>query len=127
MSKGESHIHPTLSPNPMLSTRDSGSMGNLMASVNCSLTMDPISMALSPMALFKAKEDSSPIPGPITKGKSGIMWHRAKANIVMIWKNILMKANGLMIYLMVMAGRSGKMAPSTQVNLSMELKMEKGN
>lgn len=73
MPKGENHIHPTLYPSPTLSTRDNGSMGNLMASVNCSLPMDPISMALLLMALFKAKEDLSPILDPIMKDKSGTM------------------------------------------------------
>lgn len=38
-----------------------------------------------------------------------------------------MKANGSMIYLMAMVNKYGKMVPSMQVNLSMELKMEKDN
>ena len=45
----------------------------------------------------------------------------------MISKNIPMKANGSMIYLMAMVNKYGKMVPSMQVNLSMELKMEKDN
>jgi len=79
---------------------DSGKMGNQMEWENCSSTMAHIIMALSARDSCTGREDTFLLEGGTTKGRSDIMWPKAKEYWSMMQKAILTMVSGPMTCLM---------------------------
>ena len=119
ISRGAKPTLPILSPTQEWSIKASGRMDSLTGLANFSSTMDPISMALSPMDSCTEKEGLFQIPGLTMKVMLDITWLRGQESMSTMSRITNTMGNGRTIFLMEKGSKNGETQQHTKDNLSM--------